>query len=61
MPSEQRRFNVRRANITACSRCRSRKQRCDQKIPACSSCERAGVECVSTDSDGRIVPRRSVL
>ncbi|KAH6884603.1 hypothetical protein B0T10DRAFT_493467 [Thelonectria olida] len=57
MPREQRRSNVRRANVTACSRCRSRKQRCDQNIPACSNCERAGVECVSTDIDGRVAPR----
>ncbi|KAH7166423.1 fungal-specific transcription factor domain-containing protein [Dactylonectria macrodidyma] len=54
---EQRRSNVRRANVTACTRCRSRKQRCDQNLPACSNCERAGVECVSTDIDGRIAPR----
>ncbi|KAL2811061.1 fungal-specific transcription factor domain-containing protein [Aspergillus granulosus] len=60
MPREQRRFNVRRTNVTACMRCRSRKQRCDQKIPACSNCGRAGVECVSTDSDGRVVPRSYV-
>ncbi|KAL3461622.1 fungal-specific transcription factor domain-containing protein [Aspergillus heterothallicus] len=60
MPREQRRFNVRRTNVTACMRCRSRKQRCDQNIPACSNCERAGVECVSTDSDGRVVPRSYV-
>ncbi|KAH6988589.1 fungal-specific transcription factor domain-containing protein [Ilyonectria destructans] len=56
-PREQRRSNVRRANVTACTRCRSRKQRCDQNLPACSNCERAGVECVSTDIDGRIAPR----
>lgn len=57
MPRE-RRSNVRRANVTACTRCRNRKQRCDQKIPACSNCERAGLECVSMDIDGGVVPRR---
>ncbi|KAG8167892.1 hypothetical protein KVR01_003581 [Diaporthe batatas] len=60
MPSRgrvNRRSNVRRTNVTACKRCRSRKQRCDQNIPACSNCERAGVACVSTDIDGKVVPR----
>ncbi|KAK2038868.1 hypothetical protein LZ31DRAFT_579274 [Colletotrichum somersetense] len=54
---EGRRSNVRRTNVTACMRCRSRKQRCDQNIPACSNCERAGVECVSLDIDGHATPR----
>ncbi|KAK1993330.1 hypothetical protein LX36DRAFT_258148 [Colletotrichum falcatum] len=54
---EGRRSNVRRTNVTACMRCRARKQRCDQNIPACSNCERAGVECVSLDIDGRATPR----
>ncbi|CAH0057323.1 unnamed protein product [Clonostachys solani] len=57
MPRDHRRSNVRRANVTACTRCRSRKQRCDQKLPACSNCERSGVECMSTDIDGRVAPR----
>lgn len=57
MSSSSRRSNVRRSNVTACSRCKSRKQRCDQNIPACSACERAGVTCVSIDVDGRLVPR----
>ncbi|KAJ5390441.1 fungal-specific transcription factor domain-containing protein [Penicillium cataractarum] len=60
MPRGQPRSNVRRANVTACTRCKSRKQRCDQRIPACSNCERAGVECVSTDTDGSTVPRSYV-
>jgi len=46
--------------VTACARCRSRKQRCDQNIPACSNCERAGVECVGVDIDGSVAPRRQV-
>ncbi|TQV96650.1 hypothetical protein V2A60_002964 [Cordyceps javanica] len=48
---------VRRTNVTACLRCRSRKQRCDQQLPACSNCQRAGAECVSTDLDGTPTPR----
>ncbi|CVL04858.1 related to positive transcriptional regulator for purine utilization [Fusarium mangiferae] len=56
-PSNRKRSSVRRANVTACQRCKSRKQRCDQNIPACSSCARAGVPCVSVDVDGQSVPR----
>lgn len=44
--------------MTACARYKSRKQRCDQNIPACSNCERAGVECVGHDADGSVLPRR---
>ncbi|KAI9737353.1 MAG: hypothetical protein M1834_009507 [Cirrosporium novae-zelandiae] len=52
------RLEVRRSNATACQRCKARKQRCDQKLPACSNCERAGVECVGYDvATGRTVPR----
>ncbi|KAL3595480.1 hypothetical protein FPOAC2_09815 [Fusarium poae] len=53
----RKRSSVRRANVTACQRCKSRKQRCDQNIPACSSCARAGVPCVSVDIDGQSAPR----
>ncbi|KAJ4317753.1 hypothetical protein N0V84_007190 [Fusarium piperis] len=53
----RKRTSVRRANVTACQRCKLRKQRCDQNIPACSSCARAGVSCVSVDADGRSAPR----
>ncbi|KAF5974027.1 purine utilization transcriptional regulator [Fusarium bulbicola] len=56
-PSSRKRSSVRRANVTACQRCKSRKQRCDQTIPACSSCARARVPCVSVDVDGQSVPR----
>ncbi|KAM0203196.1 hypothetical protein ACHAQI_010602 [Fusarium lateritium] len=55
--SNRKRSSVRRANVTACQRCKSRKQRCDQNIPACSSCARAGVPCISIDIDGRSAPR----
>lgn len=45
--------------ISACSRCRSRKTKCDQKFPSCSACLKAGVECVGLDAaTGREVPRR---
>ncbi|KAF5635109.1 positive transcriptional regulator for purine utilization [Fusarium tjaetaba] len=54
-PSNRKRSSVRRANVTACQRCKSRKQRCDQCIPACSSCARAGVPCVSVDVDGHYI------
>ncbi|KAK6703255.1 hypothetical protein SNK04_013150 [Fusarium graminearum] len=53
----RKRSSVRRANVTACQRCKSRKQRCDQNIPACSPCARAGVPCVSLDIDGQTAPR----
>ncbi|KAJ4212747.1 hypothetical protein NW759_011387 [Fusarium solani] len=43
--------------MTACSRCRSRKQRCDPTPAGCSNCDRAGVPCVNTDADGRSAPR----
>ncbi|KAM0428019.1 hypothetical protein ACHAQK_011829 [Fusarium lateritium] len=56
--SNRKRSSVRRANVTACQRCKSRKQRCDQNISACSSCARAGVPCISIDIDGRSAPRR---
>ncbi|KAF9730968.1 hypothetical protein PMIN02_008892 [Paraphaeosphaeria minitans] len=57
MPPDHRRSNVRRSNVTACVRCKARKQRCDQLLPACGNCERSGVECVGHDVDGSIVPR----
>lgn len=28
-------------NVSACNRCRKRKNRCDQRLPACQSCEKA--------------------
>lgn len=36
-------------NVSACNRCRLRKNRCDQRLPSCSSCERANVKCVGYD------------
>lgn len=46
-------------NVSACNRCRSRKNRCDQRLPACLSCEKAGVRCVGYDPiTKREIPRR---
>ncbi|KAJ9138847.1 Positive regulator of purine utilization [Pleurostoma richardsiae] len=36
-------------NVSACNRCRLRKNRCDQKLPSCASCEKANVACVGYD------------
>jgi hypothetical protein len=36
-------------NVSACNRCRLRKNRCDQKLPSCASCAKAGVACVGYD------------
>ncbi|KAF2501283.1 hypothetical protein BU16DRAFT_613202 [Lophium mytilinum] len=33
--------------VTACQRCRRRKQKCDLKIPSCSNCESALVQCLT--------------
>ncbi|KAF2623200.1 hypothetical protein BU25DRAFT_494418 [Macroventuria anomochaeta] len=33
----------------ACERCRSRKHKCDRKLPECSTCLAAGAECVVLD------------
>ena len=48
-------------NVSACNRCRQRKNRCDQNLPACSSCEKAGVKCVGFDPiTKREIPRTYV-
>jgi len=45
--------------VNACNRCRQRKNRCDQKLPACSGCEKYGVACVGYDPLlRRQIPRR---
>ncbi|KIV79046.1 hypothetical protein PV11_06636 [Exophiala sideris] len=36
-------------NVSACNRCRVRKNKCDQRLPACSTCEKANVRCVGYD------------
>lgn len=46
-------------NVSACNRCRLRKNRCDQKLPSCASCEKANVACVGYDPiTRREIPRR---
>lgn len=48
-------------NVSACNRCRLRKNRCDQRLPACASCEKAHVKCVGYDPiTKREIPRRCV-
>ena len=48
-------------NVSACHRCRLRKNRCDQQLPRCNSCEKAGVRCVGYDPiTKREIPRSYV-
>jgi Fungal Zn(2)-Cys(6) binuclear cluster domain len=48
-------------NVSACNRCRLRKNRCDQRLPSCASCGKAGVKCVGYDPiTKREIPRRYV-
>lgn len=48
-------------NVSACNRCRLRKNRCDQNLPACTACEKAGVKCVGFDPiTKREIPRTYV-
>jgi hypothetical protein len=36
-------------NVSACDRCRKRKNRCDQQLPACAACSKVGIRCVGID------------
>jgi hypothetical protein len=46
-------------NVSACNRCRLRKNRCDQKLPSCNSCAKANVACVGYDPiTKKQIPRR---
>lgn len=46
-------------NVSACNRCRLRKNRCDQNLPSCASCEKASVACVGYDPiTKKEIPRR---
>ncbi|KAL4809235.1 positive regulator of purine utilization [Aspergillus unguis] len=48
-------------NVSACNRCRQRKNRCDQRLPRCQTCEKAGVRCVGYDPiTKREIPRSYV-
>ncbi|SGZ53145.1 CIC11C00000003435 [Sungouiella intermedia] len=37
----------------ACDRCRAKKQKCDGKLPACSSCASIGIKCIVLDKLSR--------
>ncbi|KIW07920.1 uncharacterized protein PV09_01829 [Verruconis gallopava] len=48
-------------NVSACNRCRLRKNRCDQQLPACTACQKAHVKCVGYDPiSKREIPRSYV-
>ncbi|KAK5126127.1 hypothetical protein LTR85_011482 [Meristemomyces frigidus] len=48
-------------NVSACNRCRNRKNRCDQKLPRCTNCLKANVKCVGFDPvSKREIPRSYV-
>lgn len=48
-------------NVSACNRCRLRKNRCDQNLPACAACQRASAKCVGFDPiTHREIPRTYV-
>lgn len=48
-------------NVSACNRCRNRKNRCDQKLPKCTNCLKANVKCVGFDPvSKREIPRSYV-
>ncbi|KAI1180259.1 fungal-specific transcription factor domain-containing protein [Nemania sp. FL0916] len=38
-------YNPRKRGRTACTRCKHRKQKCDDQWPTCSNCAKAGTEC----------------
>ncbi|EPS29190.1 hypothetical protein PDE_04139 [Penicillium oxalicum 114-2] len=38
-------YNPRKRGRTACTRCKTRKQKCDNEYPSCSNCQKAGVTC----------------
>ncbi|KAF9883164.1 hypothetical protein FE257_004049 [Aspergillus nanangensis] len=48
--------------LTACTRCRQRKSRCDPGIPKCAPCERSNAKCVYYDSARKCtVPRTYII
>ncbi|KAF2874624.1 fungal-specific transcription factor domain-containing protein [Massariosphaeria phaeospora] len=48
-------------NVSACNRCRLRKNRCDQRLPSCATCDKASVKCVGYDPiTKREIPRSYV-
>ncbi|RII23931.1 hypothetical protein CUC08_Gglean012762 [Alternaria sp. MG1] len=55
----QNRTKVRR-RVLACARCRKRKLSCDGKVPACTRCVDASVQCVGFDSSTQQEAPRSI-
>ncbi|KAJ5532800.1 hypothetical protein N7494_009352 [Penicillium frequentans] len=48
--------------LTACTRCRQRKSRCDPGIPRCAPCERSNAKCVYYDSTrDTTIPRTYIV
>ncbi|KAL4896724.1 fungal-specific transcription factor domain-containing protein [Aspergillus ambiguus] len=47
--------------LTACTRCRQRKSRCDPGIPKCTPCERSNAKCVYFDSARKSTIPRSYI
>ncbi|KAL4777541.1 fungal-specific transcription factor domain-containing protein [Aspergillus nidulans var. acristatus] len=43
--SPYRDYNPRKRGRTACTRCKTRKQKCDNEYPVCSNCLKVGAEC----------------
>ncbi|PYH95745.1 putative C6 transcription factor [Aspergillus ellipticus CBS 707.79] len=43
--SPSRDYNPRKRGRTACTRCKTRKQKCDNEYPVCSNCHKAGAIC----------------
>jgi hypothetical protein len=49
-------------NVSSCNRCRLRKTRCDQRLPRCQACEKAGARCVGYDAaKKKEIPRSYVF
>ncbi|KAL4742324.1 fungal-specific transcription factor domain-containing protein [Aspergillus similis] len=51
--SPYRDYNPRKRGRTACTRCKTRKQKCDNEYPVCSNCLRAGAECDKASTPDR--------
>ncbi|PYI18397.1 C6 transcription factor [Aspergillus japonicus CBS 114.51] len=47
--------------LTACTRCRQRKSRCDPGIPRCAPCERSNAKCVYYDSARKCTISRTYI
>ncbi|OJJ49340.1 hypothetical protein ASPZODRAFT_129778 [Penicilliopsis zonata CBS 506.65] len=47
--------------LTACTRCRQRKSRCDPGIPRCAPCERSNAKCVYYDSTRNCTVSRTYI